>query len=49
VIFVDAAMALVEARMVAIWSIEPEDVRLASLLSDRHAALRARDLLHLAT
>jgi hypothetical protein len=49
VIFVDAAMALAQARMVAIWSIEPEDVRLARLLSDRHAALRARDLLHLAT
>ncbi len=45
----DAAMALAEVRMVAIWSIEPEDVRLARLLSDRHAALRARDLLHLAT
>ncbi|MEE9131945.1 MAG: PIN domain-containing protein, partial [Gemmatimonadota bacterium] len=45
----DAAMALTEARMVSIWSVEPEDVRLARLLSDRHAALRARDLLHLAT
>jgi hypothetical protein len=45
----DAAMALAEARTVSVWSIEPEDVRLARLLADRHAALRARDLLHLAT
>ena len=45
----DAAIALAEARTASIWSIEPEDVRLARLLADRHAALRARDLLHLAT
>ncbi len=45
----DAAIALADARMVSIWSIEPEDVRLARLIADRHAALRARDLLHRAT
>lgn len=44
----DAALALAEARMVSIWPIEPEDVRLARVLIDRHAELRARDLLHLA-
>lgn len=45
----DAALQLVEARIPTVWSVEPEDVRLARSLVDRHPALRARDLLHVAS
>lgn len=45
----DAALTLAEARISSIWPVEPEDVRLARALVDRHPALGARDLLHLAT
>lgn len=44
----DAALALVDARIATLWPIEPEDVRHARALADRHAELGARDLLHLA-
>ena len=45
----DAALLLAEARMSTIWSVEPEDVRLAHALVGKHPALGARDLLHLAS
>jgi hypothetical protein len=32
----DAALALVESRIETVWPVEPEDVRLARLLVDRH-------------
>jgi hypothetical protein len=44
----DAALSLAESRISTVWALEPEDVLLARLLLDRHAALGARDLLHLA-
>lgn len=44
----DAALTLAETRISKIWSVEPEDIRLARLLLDRHPSLGARDLLHLA-
>jgi predicted nucleic acid-binding protein len=44
----DAAARLLDARVGEIWSVEPEDSRLARDLADRHPALGARDLLHLA-
>ncbi len=44
----DAALALVEGRIREIWSLEPEDVRLARALVERHPTLGARDLVHLA-
>lgn len=44
----DAALTLAETRISQIWSVEPEDIRLARLLLDRHPSLGARDLLHLA-
>lgn len=44
----DAAWSLAEARVGVIWSIEPEDVRLARALAGRHSGLPARDLLHVA-
>ncbi len=44
----DAALALVDACTTSIWPLEAEDVRLARALTDRHPALSARDLLHLA-
>lgn len=44
----DGALSLAESRISTIWPLEPEDVLLARLLLDRHAALGARDLLHLA-
>lgn len=44
----DAALQLADARIATIWSVEAEDVRLARLLAERHPALDARDLLHLA-
>ena len=44
----DAALTLADGRMAVVWPVEPEDVRLARALLDRHAGLGARDLLHLA-
>jgi hypothetical protein len=44
----DAALALVDACTTSIWPLEAQDVRLARALIDRHPALSARDLLHLA-
>jgi predicted nucleic acid-binding protein len=44
----DAALALVEARVETVWSVEAEDVRLACALARSHAGLGARDMLHLA-
>jgi hypothetical protein len=44
----DAALSLAESRISTVWPLEPEDVLLARRLLDRHAALGARDLLHLA-
>jgi len=45
----DAALALAEGRMAQIWSVEAEDVLLARNLLERHPALGARDLIHLAS
>ncbi len=45
----DAALALAEGRMAQIWAVEAEDVLLARNLLDRHPALGARDLIHLAS
>lgn len=42
----DAALELVERAIPAVWSVEPDDVRLARTLADRHPALSARDLVH---
>lgn len=44
----DAALTLVDGRVREIWSLEPEDVRLARALVERHPTLGARDLVHLA-
>lgn len=44
----DAAFTLVEARAGDVWPVEAGDVRAARLLAERHPALGARDLLHLA-
>lgn len=44
----DAALALVRARVAEIWPVEAEDVETARGLATRHPALGARDLLHLA-
>jgi uncharacterized protein len=44
----DAALTLARGRLGAIWSLEPEDVDLARSLTQKHAALGARDLVHLA-
>ncbi len=44
----DAALALAEARMAAVWAVDREDIRLARVLVERHPELGARDLLHLA-
>jgi predicted nucleic acid-binding protein len=44
----DAALTLAQARLGSIWPVEVEDVQLARSLIDAHAALAARDLLHLA-
>lgn len=44
----DDAARLVEATTTAVWTVEAEDVALARALADRHAALEARDLLHVA-
>ncbi|HET6342745.1 MAG TPA: type II toxin-antitoxin system VapC family toxin [Gemmatimonadota bacterium] len=44
----DAAFFLAEERMSRIWSVEPEDVKMARLLIPANRGLRPRDLLHLA-
>lgn len=44
----DAALALVAARVREVWPVEEADVRLARTLAARHRGLGARDLLHLA-
>ncbi|MFO7586812.1 MAG: type II toxin-antitoxin system VapC family toxin [Gemmatimonadota bacterium] len=44
----DAALALARARVPVVWPVEAEDVELARLLVERHPALGARDLLHVA-
>jgi predicted nucleic acid-binding protein len=44
----DAALTLARARLGSIWPVEGEDVELARAFIDRHRALGARDLLHLA-
>ena len=45
----DAALALARGRLAQVWPVELEDVLLAHTLVDRHPALGARDLLHLAS
>ncbi len=45
----DAALTLATARIATIWSVDPDDVRLARQLVHGQPELRARDLLHLAT
>lgn len=44
----DAALELARGRVAEVWPVEEEDVRTARGLADRHPALGARDLLHLA-
>ena len=44
----DAALRLVHDR-IPVWPIDRDDVELGRHLADRHPALTARDLLHLAT
>ena len=44
----DAALALVQGRIPTVWSVESDDVLLARTLAGSHAALSARDLVHLA-
>lgn len=44
----DSALTLIDNCVGQVWSVEPDDARLARLLVDRFAGLGARDLLHLA-
>jgi predicted nucleic acid-binding protein len=44
----DDAIRLLESCVGDVWPIEHEDVRLARDLTDKHPAIGARDLLHLA-
>jgi len=44
----DLALEMVRRTTTAVWSLEPDDVRLARGLADTHRGLGARDLLHLA-
>ena len=44
----DAALTLVQSAIATLWPLEAEDVVLARSLASHHAALGARDLLHLA-
>ncbi|HEX6589084.1 MAG TPA: type II toxin-antitoxin system VapC family toxin [Longimicrobiales bacterium] len=44
----DAALELLRGRMGVVWPIEPADVDLAHVMHRTHAALGARDLLHVA-
>ena len=45
----DAALDLVKRARIVVWPLEREDVVLARQLLDRHPALGARDLCHLAS
>ena len=45
----EAAMALIVRSRVDVWPLEAEDVTLARQLHERHPALGARDLCHLAS
>lgn len=45
----DAAISLATGACMEIWPLEEADVTLARLLHDRHPALGARDLCHLAS
>ena len=45
----DAAMSLIVRSRVDVWPLEAEDVTLARQLHERHPALGARDLCHLAS
>lgn len=45
----DRALNLARGRIPTVWSVGPDDVRLARDLVERHRGLGARDLLHLAT
>lgn len=44
----DLALELVRRATTTVWSLEPDDVRLARALAGTRAGLDARDLLHLA-
>jgi len=44
----DNAFALAESCIGQVWAVEHDDVRFARLLTRKHPALSARDLLHLA-
>lgn len=44
----DAALELAHERLGAIWPLEPDDLELARTLIEKHAALKARELVHLA-
>ena len=44
----DLALELVRRATTSVWSLEPDDVRLARGLAETHRGLGARDLLHLA-
>lgn len=44
----DQALTLATSRLAEIWSVEPEDVKLARHYVGTHPELRARDLVHLA-
>lgn len=46
---IDRAFTLVESCTQEVWSVDPEDIRLAWALAESHPALAARDLVHLAT
>jgi hypothetical protein len=43
----DAALQLADSCIPVVWPVEAEDVLVARLLAKRHAAIGARDLLHL--
>ena len=45
----DAAMSLIVRSRVDVWPLEAEDVTLARQLHERHPALGARDICHLAS
>jgi len=44
----DAALELARGRVSTIWPVERDDVEMGRTLIDRHPALGARDLVHLA-
>lgn len=45
----DAALGLIASAAVEVWPLEEADVALARRLHERHPALQARDLCHLAS